>query len=140
VLPPIIPKAEALVEARLTEPRVAAHYLDRAAKAQPFDFAEKLSNDDQDMARRNMTRQLFTGVIAKAYGVIARQPEFAAEMLRHTLAELLQGQDALRDEVGALGERAIAAALASAASGAAAGDARLARSLVLWDCGDLEGR
>jgi hypothetical protein len=51
VLPLIIPKAEELVEARLTEPRVAAYYLDRAAKAQPFDFAEKLSNDDQEMAR-----------------------------------------------------------------------------------------
>jgi hypothetical protein len=102
VLPLIVPKPEELVAARLTEARVAAYYLDRAAAARPFDFANVGSNDPDDMARRDLSRRLFASVVAKAYGIIARQPEFAAEILRQTLAELLQGQDALRDDTQAL--------------------------------------
>jgi hypothetical protein len=71
VLPLIVPKPEELVEARLSEARVAAYYLDRAAKARPFDFAEIRSNDAEDMARRDMARRLFTAVVTKAYGIIS---------------------------------------------------------------------
>jgi hypothetical protein len=91
-----------LVAARLTEARVAAYYLDRAAAARPFDFANVRSDDPDDMARRDLSRRLFASVVVKAYGVVRRQPEFAAEILRQTLAELLQGQDALRDDSQAL--------------------------------------
>jgi hypothetical protein len=102
VLQLIVPKPEELVAARLTEARVAAYYLDRAAAARPFDFANVRSNDPDDMARRDLSRRLFASVVVKAYGVVRRQPEFAAEILRQTLAELLQGQDALRDDTQAL--------------------------------------
>jgi hypothetical protein len=73
VLPLIMPEAEELVEARLTEAQVAAYYLDRAAQERPFDFADVISHDAEDMARRAMSRRLFTSVVTKAYGVIARQ-------------------------------------------------------------------
>jgi hypothetical protein len=100
VLPLIVPTAEELVAARLSEARTANFYLDRAAGARPFDFAARSgSNDLEDAARRDMSRRLLAAVVVKTYGVIARQPEFAAEILRQTLAELLPGQDALRDEV-----------------------------------------
>ena len=98
VLPRIVPKPEELVTARLSEDRVAAFYLDRAAKERPYDFALITSNDPDDMARRDLARRLFASVVGKAYAVIARQPEFAAEILRHSLADLLRGQDTLRDD------------------------------------------
>jgi tetratricopeptide (TPR) repeat protein len=160
VLPLIAPRAEELVAARLTEVRVAAYYLDRAAKERPFDFADVISNDADDMARRAISRRLFTAIVTKAYGVIARQPEFAAEILRQTLAELLQGQDVLQGKteevlrgqldaaerlariealltqhIGAppaLAERAAAEVFAAAAE-----DRRLAEALDCMEHGDI---
>ncbi len=102
VLPLIQPRPEELVAVRLSEAQVAAYYLERAAKARPSDFAEVRSNDPDDMARRELARRLFAAVVGKAYGVIARQPEFRDELFRRSLGELLQGQDALREDTQAL--------------------------------------
>jgi tetratricopeptide (TPR) repeat protein len=146
VLPLIVPKPEELVAARLSEARVAAYYLDRAAASRPFDFANVRSNDPEDMARRDMARRLFASVVGNAYGVIARQPEFAAEILRQTLSELLQGQDEILQGIARieallaqqirapapLAERAAAEVVAAAAE-----DRRLAEALDCLQHGDV---
>jgi tetratricopeptide (TPR) repeat protein len=88
VVPLIVPKPEELVGARLSEDRVAAFYLDRAAKMRPGAFGDNTDNP--------IARQLFRAVVANAYRLIVRQPEFAAEVLHHSLAELLTGQDEIR--------------------------------------------
>ena len=92
VVPLIVPMPEELVGARLSEDRVAAFYLDRAAKVRPGVFGD---NADNAIARR-----LFRSVVANAYRVIVRQPEFAAEVLHHSLAELLTGQDEIMQGQG----------------------------------------
>jgi len=101
VLPLIVPQPAELVAARLTNDRVVAFYLDRAAKARPGAFAATAAD--------GMARDLLRSVVANAWQLILRQPEFQADVLLDTLRELLSGLDelrhgqrAIRDDVSAL--------------------------------------
>ena len=97
VLPQIIPKAKELVEARLAdEARVASYYLDRAGQGATTRFREPADQQTPRTWRGGRSfRRLFSSVVAKAYGVVMCQPEFAAEVMQHTVAEVLQGVDAV---------------------------------------------
>ena len=109
VVPLIVPKAAELVAARLDKSRIITFYLDRASRARPDVFA--------DTEQNAIARKLFQAVIGKAYRLVLAQPEFAAEMQQHTLAELLQGQDEIRDELGRLPDAIVAKLLAALDAG-----------------------
>ncbi|MEO9191029.1 MAG: hypothetical protein ABI224_13685, partial [Acetobacteraceae bacterium] len=96
VIPLIVPKAEELVAARLRESDVTVFYLGRAIKARPDAFA--------DVAENAIARRLFVDVVRNAYRLIISQPEFAAEVLQRTLAELLEGQEDIRGDLAKLQE------------------------------------
>jgi tetratricopeptide (TPR) repeat protein len=129
VVPLIVPKPKELVSARLNKDRVAAFYLDRAATVRPGMFGD---NADNTIAQR-----LFRSVVANAYRLIVTQPEFAAEVLHYSLAELLTGQDEILQGQEAEAARA-EARHAEVMAGQEALLSRLVKAVGRADSGGLE--
>ena len=94
VLPLIVPQPAELVAARLSNDRVVAFYLDRAATARPAVFGAAAKDD--------MPCRLLRDVIDAAWNLVLRQPEFRDDVAFDILRELLTGQDELRE-----GQRAL---------------------------------
>jgi tetratricopeptide (TPR) repeat protein len=92
VLPRIVPQPAELVAARLTNDRVVAFYLDRAAQARPAVFGA--------MAQDDMPRRLLRDVVDGAWKLVLRQPEFRDDVAFDILRELLTAQDEMRAEAG----------------------------------------
>jgi tetratricopeptide (TPR) repeat protein len=107
VLPRIVPQPAELVAARLTNDRVVAFYLDRAAQARPAVFGA--------MAQDDMPRRLLRDVVDGAWKLVLRQPEFRDDVAFDILRELLTGQDELRAEAGQAKQEILGAVAATPA-------------------------